>query len=43
MHPPALGNSDGHILAAVGHGYTTFHGTTARDLYEAVLAGHTAA
>ena len=38
-----LGNSDGHILAAVGHGYTTFPGTTARDLYEAILAGHTAA
>jgi predicted metal-dependent phosphoesterase TrpH len=40
---PVLGNSDGHILAAVGRGYTTFPGTTARDLYEAVLAGQTAA
>jgi predicted metal-dependent phosphoesterase TrpH len=40
---PALGNSDGHILAAVGKGYTTFPGRSAVDLRLAIRAGHTAA
>jgi len=40
---PALGNSDGHILAAVGKGYTSFPGATAQDLYRAIQAGQTTA
>ncbi|HMA37660.1 MAG TPA: PHP-associated domain-containing protein [Chloroflexia bacterium] len=38
-----LGNSDGHILAAIGKGYTTFPGSTAQDLRVAIGAGTTAA
>jgi len=40
---PALANSDGHIPAAVGKGYTLFPGTTATDLYWAIQTGQTAA
>jgi predicted metal-dependent phosphoesterase TrpH len=43
MRLPALGNSDGHILRAVGKGYTAFPGKTARHLYQAIRAGDTAA
>jgi len=40
---PELGNSDGHILAAVGKGYTEFPGATAFDLATAIRAGTVAA
>jgi predicted metal-dependent phosphoesterase TrpH len=40
---PALGNSDGHILAAVGKGYTRFPGTTARELQAAIQDGRSVA
>lgn len=39
----ALGNSDGHIAAAVGKGYTIFPGKTALQLRSAILEGQTAA
>lgn len=42
-HLPALGNSDGHIVEAIGKGYTAFPGYTAADLYAAIRAGQTAA
>jgi len=42
-HLPALGNSDGHIPAAVGKGYTLFPGKTALALRAAIEAGRTAA
>ncbi len=40
---PALGNSDGHILAAIGKGYTAFPGRSARDLRNAIADGRVAA
>jgi len=40
---PELGASDGHILAAVGKGYTEFPGATASDLATAIRAGTVAA
>jgi predicted metal-dependent phosphoesterase TrpH len=40
---PELGCSDGHILAAVGKGYTRFQGRTALDLFDAVVTGQTMA
>ncbi len=40
---PILGNSDGHILAAIGKGFTSFPGSTASDLREAILTGQTKA
>jgi len=40
---PALGNSDGHILAAVGKGYTRFPGRSAADLRTAITLGQTEA
>ncbi len=40
---PEVGNSDSHILAAVGKGYTTFPGTTAQELYTALRTGQTEA
>jgi predicted metal-dependent phosphoesterase TrpH len=43
MRLPALGNSDGHILQAIGKGYTAFPGQTARHLYQAIRCGDTAA
>jgi len=39
----ALGNSDGHIPAAVGKGYTLFQGKTAPELRAAIEAGRTVA
>jgi len=36
LHLPALGNSDAHILAAIGKGYTAFPGRTAADLRAAI-------
>lgn len=42
-HQPTLANSDGHILGAVGKGYTTFPGHTAHDLYTAITGGMIAA
>lgn len=39
----ALGNSDGHILAAVGKGYTAFPGRTADAVYAAIRSGRTVA
>ena len=38
-----LGNSDAHILDAVGRAYTTFPGTTPRALREAIEGGLTLA
>lgn len=38
-----LGNSDAHILDAVGRAYTTFPGTTAGDLRRAIEGGRTRA
>ncbi|GAC1397176.1 MAG: hypothetical protein NVSMB65_16190 [Chloroflexota bacterium] len=38
---PRLANSDGHILGAVGKGFTTFPGSSAQDLYNAIQAGTT--
>jgi predicted metal-dependent phosphoesterase TrpH len=40
---PELGASDGHILAAIGKGYTEFPGSTASDLAAALHAGTVAA
>lgn len=40
---PALGNADGHIVEAIGKGYTAFPGYTAADLYADLRAGQTAA
>ncbi len=42
-HLSALANSDGHITAAVGKGYTSFPGTSASDLYWAIKNGRTSA
>jgi predicted metal-dependent phosphoesterase TrpH len=38
-----LGNSDAHILDAVGRAYTTFPGSTAKDVRAAIEAGRTRA
>lgn len=38
-----VGNSDAHILAAIGMGYTLFEGKTARDYRKAVLEHQTRA
>jgi predicted metal-dependent phosphoesterase TrpH len=38
-----LGNSDAHILDAIGRAYTTFHGRTPRALRAAVETGRTQA
>ncbi|HZS88718.1 MAG TPA: PHP-associated domain-containing protein [Chloroflexota bacterium] len=40
---PELGCSDGHILAAVGKGYTRFKGRTALELFDAIVTGQTMA
>ena len=42
-HLPELGNSDAHIVEAIGKSYTRFPGETAADLREAILSGHTTA
>ena len=39
----ALGNSDAHLAAAIGQGYTTFPGRTAADLRRAILERRTGA
>ena len=38
-----LGNSDAHIVEAIGKGYTVFPGETIGDLRDAVLSGETVA
>jgi predicted metal-dependent phosphoesterase TrpH len=40
---PEVGGSDAHILAAIGKSYTLFHGRTAADLRQSLVAGHVAA
>ncbi|MCC6628506.1 MAG: PHP domain-containing protein [Chloroflexi bacterium] len=40
---PEVGGSDAHILAAIGKSYTLFHGRTAADLRQALVAGEVAA
>lgn len=38
---PKVGNSDAHALAAIGSGYTTFHGHHAEDLRRSIIEGTT--
>lgn len=40
---PELGNSDAHIVQAIGRSYTVFSGQTAVDFRAAIMAGHTLA
>ena len=40
---PELGNSDAHILDAIGRAFTTFPGRSADDLQAAIRGGHTRA
>jgi predicted metal-dependent phosphoesterase TrpH len=40
-HLPVVGNSDAHEAHAVGSGWTTFPGSTAADVREAILEGRT--
>jgi predicted metal-dependent phosphoesterase TrpH len=40
---PVVGNSDAHIVEAIGKSYTRFAGSTARDLRLAVERSHTSA
>ncbi|MDZ4765274.1 MAG: PHP-associated domain-containing protein [Chloroflexota bacterium] len=40
---PQLGNSDSHMVATIGSGYTRFKGCTALDLRESIERGDTAA
>lgn len=40
---PEFGNSDAHIVEAIGKSYTRFPGSTAADLRDAMLRGHTCA
>ena len=36
---PIVAGSDAHSLATIGQAYTLFHGTSASDLYRAIVAG----
>jgi predicted metal-dependent phosphoesterase TrpH len=42
-HLPEVGNSDAHILEAIGKSFTRFPGRTMADLRQALLAGRTTA
>ncbi len=41
LHLPAVGNSDAHVLEAVGTAWTWFDGTTAEEYRSSLLAGTT--